>query len=82
MIRYFCDKCEQEIKDQSDIMEFEIACPKLLGKNILTHKYMHESCARDFLGSLVIEKAHDLRSTRTMGIQKGECDENEILFVD
>ena len=56
MIKYFCDKCGQEITESNEKINIKVRCLKLLHiKEIAL--IMHNDCAVEFIGKEHIETA-------------------------
>lgn len=59
MIKYFCDKCGNEITDEK--FRVMISCNKLLGTTTIEH-LMHRDCAVEFIGRENVEAEEKRRA--------------------
>ena len=58
MIKYYCDKCKEEITDNREFLR--VKCRGLLGNREI-EMTMHKECAVEFIGTDIIEEERKRR---------------------
>lgn len=67
MIKYYCDKCKEEITDKRVVLR--VRCNGLLGTREIEMS-MHKECAVEFIGTDIIEEERKRREEFNQRVAK------------